>query len=137
MSRITKLKVLLKERADGEQSKLARLLNKQPAQISHWFTGHRPIGEKVARDIEMAMQLPRGWLDDDAIDTVAIKDEEPRAACVVHTIDDAIDTITNAINQLKPEDRAAISALLGLYAKDPASNEGTISAIKMLLKRCD
>lgn len=62
---------------------------------------------------------------------------EPQAAYKVITIDEAIDTITNAINQLKSEDRAAISALLGLYAKDPASNEGTITALKMLLKRRD
>lgn len=63
MSRIERLQVLLDRFADGEQSKLAQLIGKQPGQISHWFTGYRQIGEKVARDIEVSFNLPRGWLD--------------------------------------------------------------------------
>jgi SOS-response transcriptional repressor LexA len=63
MSRIERLKVLLDRFADGEQTKLAQLIGKQPGQISHWFTGYRQIGEKVARDIEVSFNLPQGWLD--------------------------------------------------------------------------
>jgi phage repressor protein C with HTH and peptisase S24 domain len=65
MSRIDRLQLLLERYADGEQTKLALLIGKSRQQISHWFTGYRPIGEQVARDIELALKLPRGWLDDE------------------------------------------------------------------------
>ena len=65
MSRIDRLQLLLDRFADGEQTKLALLIGKSRQQISHWFTGYRPIGEQIARDIEIALKLPRGWLDDD------------------------------------------------------------------------
>jgi SOS-response transcriptional repressor LexA len=63
--RVERLKKLMLERFDGSQASLARAIGKGQTQVSHWFTGVRPIGEKVARDIEVALMLPRGWLDNE------------------------------------------------------------------------
>lgn len=50
----------------GSQAAFARLINKSPQQITQWLKGNKPIGEKIVRDIEERLSLPRGYLDRDA-----------------------------------------------------------------------
>jgi SOS-response transcriptional repressor LexA len=61
-----KLKDLIQNRFDGKQSAFASAIGKSPSQVNQWLAMRRPIGEKVARDIELALSLPRGWLDGDS-----------------------------------------------------------------------
>lgn len=51
--------------AEGGVSAMARKLNRAQAQVSHigGSTRHKPIGHTLARDLESALGLPRGWLD--------------------------------------------------------------------------
>jgi SOS-response transcriptional repressor LexA len=63
MDRLTRVKRLIEDRAGGNQSVFARMIGKSPAQVNHWLSRIKPIGEKVARDLEIAFKLPRGWLD--------------------------------------------------------------------------
>lgn len=46
----------------GSQAELARKLNRSAQQITQWING-KPIGEKIARDIEEKLDLPYGYLD--------------------------------------------------------------------------
>lgn len=46
----------------GSQAELARKLNRSAQQIAQWING-KPIGEKIARDIEEKLDLPYGYLD--------------------------------------------------------------------------
>lgn len=46
----------------GSQAELARKLNRSAQQITQWLNG-KPIGEKIARDIEEKLDLPYGYLD--------------------------------------------------------------------------
>ena len=53
------------QRAEGwNDSELARRCGKTPQQVYSWFRGTRQIGEKLARDLEEALNLPRYTLDD-------------------------------------------------------------------------
>jgi len=71
MSRLKNLQEILKTRFNGRQRLLAQAIGKSAGQVSQWFTGHRPIGNAVARSIELALNLPQGWLDHgDAIHNV-------------------------------------------------------------------
>lgn len=61
--RISRLKELANLRQVDRPSDLGRLIGKQPNQVSDLLTGKASFGEKVARSIEEAAGLPRGWLD--------------------------------------------------------------------------
>ena len=61
--RVSHLKAI--QRAEGwNDSELARQCRKSPQQVYSWFSGARLIGEKLARDLEEALNLPRYTLDD-------------------------------------------------------------------------
>lgn len=47
----------------GSQAKLAALLDIEPSFISQINTGARGMGERFARDLETAFNLPRGAMD--------------------------------------------------------------------------
>lgn len=49
----------------GSQAAFARAINKPPQQITQWLKGEKAIGEKIVRDIESALGLPRGYIDND------------------------------------------------------------------------
>ncbi len=46
----------------GSQASFARAIGKPPQQITQWLNG-KAIGEKIARDIEIALDLPHGYMD--------------------------------------------------------------------------
>lgn len=54
------------------RAEFAEKINKSPAQVAMWFMksqGRRDIGEKLARDIETALELPSGWMDRQTLST--------------------------------------------------------------------
>lgn len=61
--RLARLQELLAEQ-NNNKAALARLLGKQPAQVSQWFNGVRTITEESAREIEKKAKRPSGWMDD-------------------------------------------------------------------------
>jgi hypothetical protein len=67
------LRMLLNElRLEGVTSReaRARMLGIPPEEFSRLVDG-APIGDKVARDAEWAMNRPRGWLDQATPDQIA------------------------------------------------------------------
>lgn len=64
MSRKDALKRLIDEKFEGKQADFARAINRSPSLVWQCLSGHRNIGEKLARDIESKLRLKRGWLDD-------------------------------------------------------------------------
>jgi phage repressor protein C with HTH and peptisase S24 domain len=65
MNRREALKRLIDERFEGKQSDFARAIGRSASSVWQWLNGHRNVGEKVAREIERKLRLPRGYLDDD------------------------------------------------------------------------
>lgn len=66
MPQESRLNFILKQIEDyGSQAAFARAINKPPQQITQWLKGEKPIGEKIVRDIETALDLPRGYIDKD------------------------------------------------------------------------
>lgn len=57
----------LKKLVNGfdSQREFADAIDKTPAYLNHLMTGFRNIGEKTARQIEVSLNLPRGWMDID------------------------------------------------------------------------
>ncbi len=49
----------------GSQKRFADAIGRQPDYVSRCLKGVKRIGEKLARDIESAIGLPRGWMDID------------------------------------------------------------------------
>ena len=57
---------LITERFHGVDAQFADAIDRSPTQVARWFMetkNRRPIGEKIARDIEKQLNLARGWLD--------------------------------------------------------------------------
>lgn len=66
--RAKKLRKWINERFSGRQSDFANSINETPNVISRFFmdwdnVGHRKIGEKKARAIELASGMPKNYLD--------------------------------------------------------------------------
>ncbi|WP_375581809.1 hypothetical protein ABWH88_06690 [Marinobacter adhaerens] len=68
MNRREALKRLIDERFEGKQAELARAINRSPSLVWQCLSGHRNIGEKLAREIESKLRLKQGWLDSDSAD---------------------------------------------------------------------
>ena len=65
--RKTNLARVLESRYDGSQARLAHAISKSPTTLWRLLTSgphEKHMGERLARDIEKALLLPRGWLDD-------------------------------------------------------------------------
>lgn len=61
--RVGRLRELQKSR-QWSDADLARRCDRKPQQIAAWFSGSRKIGERLARALEEALELPRFYLDD-------------------------------------------------------------------------
>ena len=68
MNRREALKRLIDERFEGKQAEFARAINRSPSLVWQCLSGHRNIGEKLAREIESKLRLKQGWLDSDSTD---------------------------------------------------------------------
>lgn len=68
MNRREALKRLIDERFEGKQAEFARAINRSPSLVWQCLSGHRNIGEKLAREIESKLRLKQGWLDSDSAD---------------------------------------------------------------------
>ena len=65
--RKTNLARVLESRYGGSQARLAHAIGKSPTTLWRLLTAgphEKHMGERLARDIEKALLLPRGWLDD-------------------------------------------------------------------------
>jgi len=60
-TRLKKLESLIQEYGTAER--LAQLSGQSAAYLRQCRTGHRNIGEKLARSIESELGLPPGWMD--------------------------------------------------------------------------
>lgn len=54
---------LCKREANGNQSEMARQLDKAPNLINRYLTGGKPIGDDIAREVEQRYKLEVGWAD--------------------------------------------------------------------------
>lgn len=57
---------ILKAQFGDKKVSLAHAIGKNPVVVQRWFSegkGRRNLGDKVAREIEDKLHLPRGWLD--------------------------------------------------------------------------
>ncbi|STQ99822.1 Uncharacterized HTH-type transcriptional regulator HI_1476 [Kingella potus] len=66
MNRLERVKTLIEENYNGNQTEFARAIGKAAAQVNQWVNGYRNIGDGAAANIETALDLPRGWLDGEA-----------------------------------------------------------------------
>ena len=60
--RLKNIQRLVKSRFDDSQADFARAIGKSPAQVWQFMAGRRPVGEKLAHDIETALALSPGSL---------------------------------------------------------------------------
>ena len=63
MTRALLLRSLIAERFGGNQSHFARAIDRTPAQVNQWLTGHRALGDAGVRTIELALGLTPGYFD--------------------------------------------------------------------------
>jgi hypothetical protein len=57
------LNFLCQNKAEGNQSELARQLDKAQPLINQYLTGGKKIGDDIAREAEERYRLEPGWLD--------------------------------------------------------------------------
>lgn len=65
MSRRQQLEKLIAARARGKTSVFARLIGRSDAVVYQLRSGHRLLGDALARHIEICCSLPQGWFDTD------------------------------------------------------------------------
>lgn len=66
--RVRNIATIIKEQFDGNQAAFSRTVGKKADYVSRWFTakdGKKRLGEEVAREIEVKLGLPYGFLDID------------------------------------------------------------------------
>lgn len=77
--RLENLRRILNERRPAVTgAELARRMGVQRSYTSELLAGRKSFGEKVARTIEAALDLPRGWLDN-ATDEEPVPSKPPAA----------------------------------------------------------
>ena len=62
-ARRERLAFLAKTLCCNRQSDLAVILDRSPAVVWQYMTGHRNMGENFARHIEKQLALPANWMD--------------------------------------------------------------------------
>lgn len=65
MQRVENIKKIIEMNFNGNQTLFAKAIKKAPAQVNQWLNGRRNIGNGVAVEIERALNLPIGSLDED------------------------------------------------------------------------
>jgi transcriptional regulator with XRE-family HTH domain len=103
-----------------------------PQTVSRWFRDDKHaknIGEKVARRIEELCELPRGWLDGEAV--VA----EPRAPYNAEPmrLETLLSLLAVQLDTATPANRPLIADLMQRFVLDPAARDGAVSAIRSLV----
>lgn len=59
------MRSLIADKFNGIDGRFADAIGRPRPNVSGLLSGSRPIGEKIARDIESRLNLPPGWLDQD------------------------------------------------------------------------
>jgi len=62
-NRVNRLRMLIDSQFKGSQADFSRKTGINASQVTQWLSGYRSIGEKVARKIELTLDLPINWLD--------------------------------------------------------------------------
>lgn len=89
MDRVTILKHLIDTHFGGSQAAFANAIGKSPAQVHHWLKGIRNIGDAVARQIELSLNLPEKymWGECADIEKIDIKKQEERPKFMYDILD--------------------------------------------------
>jgi hypothetical protein len=109
---------------------IAAATMKQRQKVSDLLNGAGSFGSKIAREIEIALELPEYYLD--SVDLSAGTEQEPavRAADppkpasdaddVERFVSDVVDVIGQYLQNVDENGRAAAALALSMYAKNPA-----------------
>jgi hypothetical protein len=96
--RVNFLKLLEKSHSDRE---FADATASTPSHVSQMKTGHRPIGDQVARRIEDKLHLEHGWMDQLHIEESELPEEEREIKALADAIaaqpSDKLETIKAAL----------------------------------------
>ncbi len=84
-TRRDRLRLLISDEYSGNVSRFGQLIGKSQSQLSSTLTGRKGFGERLARQIENAIGLPKGWLDrvDDAQN---VEEEAPEGFVAVKRV---------------------------------------------------
>lgn len=86
-TRIQRLRLFAQRHgAEENPSLLGELIGKRPNQVYNLLNRHASFGEKVARSIEEAASLPRGWLDAADAEPAGLSPELLDLAAAVETL---------------------------------------------------
>ena len=73
--RQTRLRKLIDDEFEGNQSRFAARIDRQPDYVSRLLSAKKGMGEDLAREIEHKLQLKTGWLDQ--ADTPKVAEDPP------------------------------------------------------------
>lgn len=124
---------LLDERCGKKQTEMGRKLGYSAAQVSqlvnqskHSKTGKpRQIGPSIARSLEKAFELPRGWMDvEHGTSPKSGASSTPAVSAILPTtVPHALATLRDALRALSPSARKNAAVMLRELAEDPADDQ--------------
>lgn len=132
--RVENLLFLIREH--GGQKELAERIQKSPGQVSQWATRApnsatgqpRTIGHKSARQIESALALPTGWMDQDH------SPAELKSSFVEPpTIEALMNELAPRLRRATPHIRKMIGQALMDYSTNPEEGPEIAKTIRALL----
>lgn len=133
------LKKLIADRFNGNQAEFAKAAKRNPTQVNHWISGHRNPNGDTCRDVEAALKLHPGWLDqphiDGALSLAVVQSTSAVGVATAHgeavgitlpaalpDIAPAVETIAQAIARMSDAERAALTGKLTSLVHAPDSS---------------
>ncbi len=107
----------------GRQQALADAVSLSVQYINQMLSGHRSIGEKTARKIEAALQLPHGWMDVDSSSVADTPSDPLRLVADTEVVEVSKDVLrlACAIQSLSVDQRAILQALVDSMSQGDGS----------------
>lgn len=131
--RRARLRAAIDDKFNGIAGQMADAIGRPRPNISGLLSGTRAIGEKLARDIEMRLSLPRGWLDQagGGEDVTLSPALPPRQL----TVSELLDSLKSEVGELPEPIRRAASDMMIEYIKtlDEETGKQLAAAIERII----
>lgn len=137
MIALDNLKSLIDGRFGGSQAAFARAIERSPAQVNQWLTGHRKLDVKGCRHIERMLGLPADWMIGLASCENGAATSNTAMQRPSHYANSDIAALVAAVERLSPEDARALLPVVTRIADSQLRSTARRRGIKIDMSPAD